>query len=83
MILILNALIINIKKQEKTEKELTNLRKILPICSICKKIRDDDDSWHEVESYMREHSDTNFSHSVCPTCVKEFYGDLLEEDSDS
>ena len=64
----------------KTEKELSNLQKILPICSICKKIRDDDDSWHEVESYMREHSDTTFSHSVCPTCAKEFYGDLLEDD---
>ena len=81
MILILNALIKNIKKQEKTEEELSNLQKILPICSICKKIRDKDDSWHEVENYMREHSDTTFSHSVCPTCAKEFYGDLLEEDS--
>ena len=80
MIIILNALIKNIEKQAKTEKELSNLQKILPICSICKKIRDDDDSWHEVESYMREHSDTTFSHSVCPTCAKEFYGDLLEDD---
>ncbi|MHA1561360.1 MAG: cache domain-containing protein [Promethearchaeota archaeon] len=81
MFLILNALIKNIEKRKETEKELTNLQKILPICSVCKKIRDDDDSWHEVETYMKEHSDTVFSHSVCPTCAKEFYGDLLDEDS--
>ncbi len=81
MILILNALIKNIEKRKETEKELTNLQKILPICSVCKKIRDNDDSWHEVESYIRDHSDTVFSHSVCPTCAKEFYGDLLDEDS--
>jgi len=79
MILILNALINNIEKRKETEKELINLQKILPICSVCKKIRDNDDSWHEVETYMKEHSDTDFSHSVCPTCAKELYGDILDE----
>ena len=82
MIFILNGLIRNIEKQEKTEKELINLQKILPICSICKKIRDDDDSWHDVESFIREHSDTAFSHSMCPTCAKDFYGDILEKDDE-
>ncbi len=81
MFVILNALIKNIEKRKETEKELINLQKILPICSKCKKIRDDDDSWHEVEVYMKDHSDTIFSHSVCPTCVKELYGDLLEDES--
>jgi len=79
MFLILKALIKNIEKRKETEKELINLQKILPICSVCKKIRDDDDSWHEVETYMKEHSDTDFSHSVCPTCAKELYGDILDE----
>jgi len=81
MFLILKSLIKNIEKRKETEKELINLQKILPICSKCKKIRDDDDSWHEVEVYMKDHSDTIFSHSVCPNCAKELYGYLLEEDS--
>ena len=80
MFLILRALVKNIEKQKKTEKELINLQTILPICAKCKKIRDDDDSWHEVEVYMKEHSDTTFSHSICPNCAKELYGDILEED---
>ncbi len=80
MFLILNALIKNIEKRKETEMELINLQKILPICSKCKKIRDDDDSWHEVEVYIKDHSDTIFSHSVCPKCAKELYGDILDED---
>jgi hypothetical protein len=80
MFLILQALVKNIEKRKETEIELINLQNILPICSKCKKIRDDDDSWHEVEVYMKEHSDTIFSHSVCPNCAKELYGDLLKDD---
>jgi DNA-binding NtrC family response regulator len=45
----------------------------LPICARCKKIRDDRGYWHSVEVYVREHSEAEFTHSICPDCIKELY----------
>ena len=44
---------------------------LLPICSYCKKIRDDHNYWQQVESYVGEHSDAKFSHSICPQCYED------------
>jgi hypothetical protein len=41
----------------------------LPICSYCKKIRDDENYWHTVESYISRHTASRFSHSICPSCM--------------
>jgi hypothetical protein len=49
--------------------EVNALREILPICSYCKKIRDDENYWHTVEDYISEHTMTRFSHGICPTCM--------------
>lgn len=49
------------------------LQGILPICSHCKKIRDDAGHWHMVEVYVREHSSADFSHSICPECLNTMY----------
>ncbi len=49
------------------------LQGILPICSHCKKIRDDEGSWHMVEVYVKEHSNADFSHSICPECLNAIY----------
>ena len=49
------------------------LRGILPICSSCKKIRDDNGSWNDIEPYIRSHSQAKFSHSICPDCEEELY----------
>lgn len=46
---------------------------LLPICSACKKIRDDDGYWHQVEVYLHSHSEVDFSHSICPDCVEQLY----------
>lgn len=46
------------------------LQGLLPICSYCKKIRDDNDYWQKVEDYLREHSDVTFSHGICPECYE-------------
>lgn len=46
------------------------LQGLLPICSYCKKIRDDNDYWRKVEDYLREHSDVTFSHGICPECYE-------------
>lgn len=46
---------------------------LLPICAHCKKIREDDGSWVSIEKYITEHSEAEFSHGLCPDCVKELY----------
>ena len=55
------------------EKQLQGL---LPICCYCKKIRDDSNYWHQVESYVAKHADVKFSHSVCPECTEKFKQDM-------
>ena len=46
---------------------------LLPICAHCKKIREDDGSWVSIEKYISDHSEAEFSHGLCPDCVKELY----------
>lgn len=53
------------------------LEGILPICSFCKKIRDDDSQWHSLESYISDHSEATFSHTFCPECREKHYGAQL------
>lgn len=52
-------------------KTIKTLEGILPICCYCKKIRDDKDYWHSIESYVRDRSTVEFSHGICPECFKE------------
>jgi tetratricopeptide (TPR) repeat protein len=52
---------------------------LIPICSHCKKIRDDKQSWHQLERYISDHSDAAFSHGICPDCILEWHGpDAME-----
>jgi two-component system, chemotaxis family, CheB/CheR fusion protein len=55
---------------------IKTLRGIVPICAHCKKIRDDKGFWSQVEVYVRDHSEAEFSHSICPECVKNIYPEL-------
>ena len=64
------------EEKEKALSELKVLSGLLPICSSCKKIRDDRGYWSQIELYIRDHSEAVFSHSVCPECVKKLYPDL-------
>jgi len=50
------------------------LQGLLPICSYCKKVRDDQNYWQQVESYISKHSEVEFSHSICPTCFDRVMG---------
>jgi len=59
--------------------EIKILRGIVPICSFCKKIRDAEGNWSEVEAYVSRHSEAQFSHGVCPECGKIHYGDFLKD----
>ncbi len=56
--------------------EIKTLRGILPICSHCKKIRDDQGYWNQVEAFVEKHSDAEFSHSICRECAQKYYPDL-------
>jgi PAS domain S-box-containing protein len=52
------------------------LQGLIPICSNCKKIRDDKGFWNQVEGYIMKHSDASFTHGVCPDCETKLYGDI-------
>jgi PAS domain S-box-containing protein len=52
------------------------LQGLIPICSNCKKIRDDKGFWNQVEGYIMKHSDASFTHGVCPECERKLYGDI-------
>lgn len=56
--------------------EVRTLGGLLPICSHCKKIRDDKGYWHQVEVYIGKHAGTKFSHGICPECVRRYYVDV-------
>ena len=55
--------------------ELVQLRKVLPMCAKCKKIRDDKNYWADVEAYFKKQLDVDFSHGICPDCLKTLYPD--------
>ncbi len=74
------------KEQKRLIKELSlalekvkTLSGLLPICSSCKKIRDDKGYWQQVEVYIKEHTEADFSHSLCPMCVKKLYPEYYDQ----
>ena len=54
------------------------LQEILPICMHCKNIRDDKGYWEKVETYVSSHTDTQFSHGICPECLKKYYPEYVK-----
>lgn len=68
-----------VEQLRKAISELKTLSGLLPICSYCKKIRDDKGYWQQVDSYITEHSTAGFSHSICPECLKEHYPDYADD----
>ncbi len=64
-----------IRELQKALSEVKTLRGFLPICSICKNVRDDQGYWSQIESYIRNHSEAEFSHGICPECAKKHYPD--------
>jgi hypothetical protein len=59
--------------------ELMELRDMLPICTHCKKIRDDEDYWQSVDAYLSKYLDVSFTHSICPDCLRNLYPDYADE----
>jgi PAS domain S-box-containing protein len=60
--------------------QLKTLKGLLPICSSCKKIRDDRGYWNTLELYIMEHSDAEFTHGICPDCIRKYFPEACEED---
>jgi PAS domain S-box-containing protein len=62
-----------IKELNETLAQVRSLSGLLPICASCKKIRDDKGNWQALETYISEHSQAEFSHSICPSCAQRLY----------
>jgi DNA-binding response OmpR family regulator len=66
---------------QKALSEIKTLQGIISICSHCKKIRNDNQIWEQVEAYISDHSEAQFSHGICPDCLRKFYPDLILHDA--
>jgi hypothetical protein len=70
-----------IDQLQKALTEIKTLEGIIPICSCCKKIRDDKGYWEQVEAYVSRHTSATFSHGICPECLKKHYPDYSDDSS--
>lgn len=66
-------------EQRKAQEEIKALQGIIPICSYCKEIRDDQGYWNQLEAYIETHSEAQFTHGICDKCLKEHWGAELAE----
>lgn len=67
------ALATKVTELELALVQVKQLKELLPICMFCKKIRDDNDYWHQIETYIHERTGTDFSHGICPECVNQWH----------
>lgn len=68
-----------LSKLQSALSEVKTLRGIIPICAYCKKVRDDQGYWNQVEAYVARHTEADFSHGICPGCAKKHYPNYYNE----
>lgn len=68
-----------IKELQEALQNVKTLSGLLPICAVCKKIRDDQGYWNQIESFLSSRSEVAFSHGICPVCAEKHYGDYIEK----
>jgi CheY-like chemotaxis protein len=68
-----------IRELQQALAEVKTLSGLLPICASCKKIRDDKGYWNQIEVYIRDHSQAEFSHGLCPDCAKKLYDEYFKK----
>ncbi|MFH1006161.1 MAG: DUF3365 domain-containing protein [Candidatus Latescibacterota bacterium] len=68
-----------IEKLETTLKDVKTLKGLIPICASCKKVRNDEGYWDQIEVYLRDRSDAEFSHGICPDCMKKLYPEFAKD----
>jgi hypothetical protein len=82
--LFMGFIILNSQRVEndlgQARSEIKQLKGILPICSYCKKIRDDKGYWNQIEAYIRDHSEADFTHSLCQECAEKLYPGINLDD---
>jgi len=66
------------RKITSMEEEVKILSGLLPICAACKKVRDDQGYWNQIEEYITDHSEAQFTHGICPECAEQYYPGLSE-----
>jgi sigma-B regulation protein RsbU (phosphoserine phosphatase) len=72
------ALALRVGELEATLAEIKTLKGLIPMCASCKKIRDDQGFWQQVEGYLMQHSQAEFSHGLCPECMEKHYPEYFE-----
>jgi C4-dicarboxylate-specific signal transduction histidine kinase len=70
------------RELQETVDRMEVMRGLLPICASCKKIRDDQGYWKQLEHFISEHTEARFSHSICPECSSKLYEELFAEAKD-
>lgn len=70
-----------LREREEARARVKILHGMLPICAACKKIRNDAGSWEQIETYVRNHSEAEFSHGICPECMKKLYPEFAPPDA--
>jgi DNA-binding response OmpR family regulator len=80
MVALQNSLADRVVELENALRQVKQLQGLLPMCSYCKRVRDDQNYWLQVEEYITDHSDARFSHGICPDCLSGTIHALLEEE---
>lgn len=74
MVELQSALAVRVRELQEALDHVKKLQGILPICMHCHKIRDDEESWLQIENYLVQHADVQFSHGICAECMEQHYG---------
>ncbi|SEA23544.1 hypothetical protein SAMN05660420_01542 [Desulfuromusa kysingii] len=74
----LHSTIIDLKK---ANEQIKTLEGVIPICMYCKNIRDEKETWNQLEQYISDHSDASFSHGICPDCLKKQYPEYIDTEN--
>jgi len=69
-----------IERLKRSLDEIKQLQELVPICSHCKRIRDDNGYWQQVDKYISDNSHIKFTHGLCPDCLEKYYEELLNDD---
>lgn len=72
-----------IEKLQEAAEKIERLNRLLPICASCKKIRNDEGYWQQVEDYLHANAEILFSHSICPSCINKLYPDFVHSNKKS
>ncbi len=74
-----HELLLRTEELERALRDVKVLRKLIPICANCKRVRTDAGDWQQLEEYIRCHAEVEFSHGICQVCMKEVYPDVFQD----